>query len=95
VDEIFFEADVATDDHGHDLEQAAYHVSGLFEIHLGDEVVTLGPGDGYAIPANAPHSVRCLEQGSYILVTARNAGGGSDNHDHDNDHHGHDGAHHH
>jgi quercetin dioxygenase-like cupin family protein len=82
VDEMFFEAGIATDGHGHDLSQAAYQVSGRFEIHLADTVRTLGPGDSYSIPAGVDHSVRCVEKGSYVLITARAAGGVHDNHDH-------------
>jgi quercetin dioxygenase-like cupin family protein len=82
VDEIYFEEGIATDGHGHDLSQAAYQVSGRFEIHLAGSVRTLGPGDSYSIPAGVDHSVRCVEKGSYVLITARVAGGGHDDHDH-------------
>jgi len=81
VDEIFFEEGVATDGHGHDLSQAAYQVSGRFEIRLTGSVRTLGPGDSYSIPAGVDHSVKCIEKGSYVLITARVAGGGHDDHD--------------
>ena len=84
VDEIYFEEGVATDGHGHDLSQAAYQVSGRFEIQLGGSVVTLGAGDSYSIPAGVDHSVRCVEKGSYVLITAR--GREADNHAHDNGH---------
>jgi quercetin dioxygenase-like cupin family protein len=87
VDEIFFEAGVATDDHGHDLVQAAYQVAGKFEIHREGRVVTLGPGDGYAIPPQAPHSVKCLEKGSYILITANGGAAAGDGHAHGHDDH--------
>ncbi|MEW5990690.1 MAG: cupin domain-containing protein [Chloroflexota bacterium] len=92
VDEIYFDAGIATDGHGHDLSQAAYQVSGRFEIQLGSSVVTLGPGDSYSIPAGVDHSVRCVEKGSYVLITARGgATSGDDAHDHDHDHdHAHD-----
>lgn len=73
VDEIFFEEGVASAGHGHDQSQAAYHVAGRFKVRLGSSVVTLGPGDSYSIPAGLDHSVRCLEKGSYVLITARGA----------------------
>lgn len=73
VDEIYFEEGIATDGHGHDLSQAAYQVTGRFEVRLGTTTLTLGPGDGYAIPAGVDHSVRCIEKGSYVLITARAA----------------------
>ncbi|HEX9550591.1 MAG TPA: cupin domain-containing protein [Candidatus Limnocylindrales bacterium] len=90
VDEIFFDQGVATDSHGHGLSQAAYQVSGKFEVRLADEKLVLGPGDGYSIPAGVEHSVRCVEKGSYILVTARGAGNGVDRAEHDHHDHGHD-----
>jgi quercetin dioxygenase-like cupin family protein len=97
VDEIFFDAGIATDAHGHDVEQAAYQVTGRFEIDLNGRVVTLGPGDGYAIPAGTPHSVKCVEKGSYLLITA-NPGGAAGGHSHGDDQgheHGHDHGHNH
>ena len=104
VDEIFFDAGIETDAHGHHLGQVAYQVAGRFEVTLGDTTRALGPGDGYTIPADTPHRVRCLEKGSYVLITALDAGNGAGGHDHGNagghdhgnagghdhaDHHGH------
>lgn len=89
VDEIYFDEGIATDGHGHDLSQAAYQVTGRFEIQLGGSVVTLGPGDSYSIPAGVDHSVRCVEKGSYVLITARGGTSGIDAHDHGHDHTGH------
>ncbi len=83
VDEIFLDAGVDTADHGHNADQVAYQVSGRFEVTLGGEPVILGPGDGYVIPANAPHRVRCIEKGSYVLATAPQTGNADhDHHDH-------------
>lgn len=83
VDEIYFDEGIATDGHGHDLSQAAYQVSGQFEVRLGSSVVVLKPGDSYSIPAGVDHSVRCVEKGSYVLITARGAGTADDDqHDH-------------
>lgn len=86
VDQIFFENGVATDDHGHAAEQAAYHISGRFEVAIGGVTVELAAGDGYSIPPMEEHSVRCLEAGSYILVTV------GDGHEEVGDHAGHDHA---
>lgn len=100
VDEIFFTAGVETEDHGHAVEQAAYHVSGSFEIVIDGTTSTLSAGDAYSIPANEPHSVRCTADGSYVLVTVVGAQGDGhgDHHggtadqanDHGHDDHGHD-----
>lgn len=70
VEEIFFDTGIFSEPHAHDEEQAAYHVAGRFEVDLGGGTITVGPGDGYSIPRQAPHSVRCLEGGSYILVSS-------------------------
>ncbi len=89
ADEIFFEENAATTGHAHDLEQAAYTVSGEFEVTLGTDRRRLGPGDAYAIPAGTDHAVRCLKQGSYLLITARGASDGHQ-HAHVDSQHGHD-----
>ena len=86
VDEIFFDAGIATDGHGHALSQAAYQVAGKFEVNLAGGVMTLGPGDSYSIPSGVEHSVRCVEKGSYILITARDPGTGDGHHDAGHDH---------
>lgn len=91
VDEIRFDAGIATDGHGHGLDQAAVQISGRFEVRLGDSTVELGPGDGYGIPSGLEHSVRCIEAGSYILITARGSSGDHDHghgdgHDHGQEH---------
>src|SRR5215217_3859774 len=78
VSEVFCDAGVVSESHSHGEEQAAYHVSGRFELDLDGRAVTVGPGDGYSIPAGARHSVRCIETGSYVLITAR----GRTEHDH-------------
>jgi quercetin dioxygenase-like cupin family protein len=70
VEEIFFDTGIFSEPHAHDEEQAAYHVAGRFEVDLGGGTITVGAGDGYSIPRQAPHSVRCLEGGSYILVSS-------------------------
>ena len=82
VEEIFFDTGISSEPHAHDEEQAAYHVAGRFEVDLGGGTITVGPGDGYSIPRKAPHSVRCLEGGSYILVSSMV----STSHDRDPDH---------
>ena len=86
VDEIFFEDGIGTDDHGHAVEQAAYHVSGRFEISIGGTSIELGAGDGYSIPPNEPHAVKCLAKGSYVLVTT---GSNAEQGDHGHGDHGH------
>lgn len=91
VEEIFFDTGIFSEPHAHDEEQAAYHVAGRFEVDLGGGTITVGPGDGYSIPRQAPHSVRCLEGGSYILVSSLGEPAATDapdarGHDHDHPH---------
>src|SRR6266542_5065760 len=70
ADEIFFEERVATSAHAHPREQAAYTVSGEFEVTLNGSLHVVRAGDAYRIPAGAPHAVHCLRAGSYVLITA-------------------------
>jgi quercetin dioxygenase-like cupin family protein len=41
--------------HSHPHEQIAYVMSGKIDFHIGDDVVTLGPGGVLVIPPNALH----------------------------------------
>ena len=94
ADEIFFDEHIATNAHAHPREQAAYTVSGQFEVTLGEDRRVVGPGDAYRIPAGTDHAVRCLSTGSYLLITALGETSSADQHDHDHDHgHDHDHAH--
>lgn len=100
ADEIFFVEGTATTAHAHPLEQAAYTVSGEFEVTLGDSLRKVGPGDAYSIPAGLDHAVRCLKEGSYLLITALAGTDSGDDHGHHDHHHddhdhGHDHGHHH
>ena len=74
VVEMFFDKGIETKAHGHDVNQAAYHVSGKFELTMAGKVTPVGPGDAYFIPSGEVHSVLCLEKGSYVLTTARVVG---------------------
>jgi len=92
ADEIFFYEGIATTAHAHPLEQAAYTVSGEFEVTLGSDLRKVGPGDAYSIPAGLDHAVRCLKEGSYLLITALGSAPAANDHGHD---HGHDDSHDH
>ena len=98
ADEIFFYEGVTTTAHAHPLEQAAYTVSGEFEVTLGESLRKVGPGDAYSIPAGLDHAVRCVKEGSYLLITALAGAADDDHHSHDDHHdhgHDHDHGHHH
>src|SRR5579859_6168675 len=54
--------------HSHPHEQIGYVTRGLLEFTIGDQVVVLRAGDGYAIPGNVVHAVRALEDSTAIDV---------------------------
>ena len=41
--------------HKHTEEQFGYVIKGGFEMLIGGETFTIGPGDAYFIPPNVPH----------------------------------------
>jgi quercetin dioxygenase-like cupin family protein len=84
VGEFFFDRGTSTSGHAHDVEQAAYIVAGKFQVDLNGQMVEVGPGDGYSIPANCQHSVVCTETGSYVLASI--LGTVQDSHDHGHSH---------
>ncbi len=55
--EMFFDKGIATAAHGHGSNEAVYQVAGRFELAMGGQVIPVGPGDSYFIPAGALHSV--------------------------------------
>jgi len=70
LQEVFFDAGVESSAHAHAEEQAAYVVSGVFEIDLEGSKYEVRAGDAYSIPGGVMHSVRAIETGSYVLVAA-------------------------
>lgn len=52
--------------HSHPHTQSSYILSGKFELHCGDSVKVLGPGDSYYVAPNVPHEAFCLEAGVII-----------------------------
>jgi quercetin dioxygenase-like cupin family protein len=42
--------------HHHHHEQITYVLEGELEMTIGDETLTLGPGNFHVIPSNVPHS---------------------------------------
>lgn len=49
----------------------------------------VGAGDSYYVPAGTTHSVRCVKQGSYVLVKGTGGHDHADGDDHGHGHHGH------
>ena len=48
--------------HHHPHEQIGYVLSGQVELTIDGHVKTLGPGDAYYIPQNAPHGFKVLTE---------------------------------
>ncbi len=79
--EYFFDAGVDAGAHAHaGDDQVVYCVAGKFEERRGTDVFVVGPGDGFLIPPGTMHGIRCLEQGSYLLITAPIAGPAEEGH---------------
>jgi quercetin dioxygenase-like cupin family protein len=47
--------------HDHVNEQVGMVVSGRIVLTIGEDAMTLGPGDGYVIPSGVEHTVEVLE----------------------------------
>jgi quercetin dioxygenase-like cupin family protein len=54
--------------HTHPHEQVGYVVKGRFEITLGEEKTTIGPGDTYYVSPGVEHGVVALEAGTLLDV---------------------------
>ena len=52
--------------HHHPHRQATYVAAGRFEVTLGGDKQTLGPGDCFFAAADVPHAVVALERGTLI-----------------------------
>ena len=54
--------------HRHPHRQASYVAAGRFEVTVGNETLTLGPGDCFYAPGEVFHGVRALEDGVLLDV---------------------------
>lgn len=52
--------------HTHPCAQSSCVISGKFEFVIDGEPHILGPGDGFYVPANVPHSCRNIEAGTVL-----------------------------
>ncbi|MGJ4940702.1 cupin domain-containing protein [Bradyrhizobium sp. HKCCYLS1011] len=53
-----------------DYETVGYVISGRAELSLEGQIVKLGPGDSWLVPAQAEHSYRILEPFTALEATA-------------------------
>jgi quercetin dioxygenase-like cupin family protein len=86
VDQFFFEAGATAGGHAHNLEELGYIISGEFEMTLGGETKRVTAGDSYSLPAGIRHDIKCLKDGTYVLVKLTT---GTPAQDHDHGAHGH------
>lgn len=55
--------------HSHPHEQISYVVEGYLEIHIGNEVTQIGPGDIYTVPPDVEHTIRLLSRKVRLVDT--------------------------
>jgi quercetin dioxygenase-like cupin family protein len=63
-----FEAGAVGAVHHHPHRQVSYVAAGSFEVTVGGERATLGPGDCFYARADVPHGVRALEASTLVDV---------------------------
>ena len=52
--------------HCHPHSQVTYVESGVFEMTIGDVTKIIRRGDGYFVPSNVVHGVKCIEAGMLV-----------------------------
>ena len=52
--------------HSHPHSQVTYVESGVFEMTIGGETKIIRKGDGYFVPSDVVHGVKCLEAGMLV-----------------------------
>ena len=60
----------AGEPHTRPYETVGYVVSGRVEVHVGDDVVTCGPGDSYLVPEGAVRHYRVVEDLTAVEATS-------------------------
>lgn len=66
--QIQFDTGGVGEKHNHIHSQTSFVMSGKFEAHIADEERILETGDGFYIPPNVIHGIKCLEEGILIDV---------------------------
>jgi quercetin dioxygenase-like cupin family protein len=58
--------------HVHDRDEAHHVLAGLLTVQIGEDEVTLGPGEGVVAPAGIPHTFRAERTTRHVTIaTAR------------------------
>lgn len=66
--EFCLQQDAALPLHQHPHEQTGYLVSGRLNLTIGNETRSMGPADGWTIPANTPHGAVALSDAVAVEV---------------------------
>ena len=66
--EVSFQKGAVGAMHTHPHTQISYVLSGKFSATLGDETKIISAGDTYITPADLPHGVTCLEEGTLLDI---------------------------
>ena len=66
--EFSFEAGAEGKPHSHPHEQVGVFLRGKFEVTIGNDKNTAGPGDSYYVAPNVVHGVKCIEAGAILDV---------------------------
>lgn len=53
-----------------DYETIGYVLKGRAELHVNGQVTSLGPGDSWVVPENAPHTYQIMEPFSALEATS-------------------------
>ena len=54
----------------HEAEEAGVVVRGIIEVHVGDQVRVLNPGDGYIFDSRLPHRFRNIGSDDCVVISA-------------------------
>ncbi|KMK66324.1 cupin domain-containing protein [Puniceibacterium sp. IMCC21224] len=63
-------ADTGPEPLSHEAEEAGVVMRGIIEVHVGDDVRVLNPGDGYIFDSRLPHRFRNIGSEDCVLISA-------------------------
>jgi len=66
--EVFFEKGAVGAVHTHPHQQVSYVLKGSFELEMDGNKETIGAGDSFYVPADAPHGVVALEESAILDI---------------------------
>ena len=66
--EVFFEKGAVGAVHTHPHQQVSYVLKGSFELEMDGNKETIGAGDSFYVPSEAPHGVVALEESAILDI---------------------------